>query len=753
MMNKLARLSIELLTAAVVIAAPLVLVGADAFAARPAILELPSTSGAGTPGTDPNVPGNSLFHLQNPRPCVRDSVVLVVPGYKATACDSFIGVHVEAPTHVVYHTWVNDTVACPLVLLRTYPIRLNLGLFPAGPQRIEIEWVTEHVTRSGISTEVRRVPIDFVVSADCVPPGRLPYVDHVQIGGPDCIPPRDSIRVRIEGTFPNGCFQLVKVEVIPDMTMGPLPHSPRIRLTVEDCACCLIVCTPDPVPWGTSVLLPPLPPMDYKLPIELVRTSCNSPVERFAAAFPFTVSQGCGDPPGCLIPTFAPGETSRECNARIVPGQPARLTLLLHSTVAISGLQGELSLGDASLEITRLAPVGATEGWSFRWTPTERGARFTILAKQGEVIPPLVPGEAPPAVLAIGVAVREGHRPPPMTLLVVTQLLASDPEGRDVPWCPTLMNDAFRFAAYAKICAEGAGPCDANGDGHEDIRDLVIMMRCLREGNLCGDSLGRFDCNQDQIFTIDDVICCAERTLGQTCAGCPPGEVRDARDVKLGFGQPVGRIRSIDLPVRIEGAGGIGGARLVFRFPGDRYEVIGVEYGGAAASWLHVSQVGDGRVMVGLIDPAGAGSESQAEVTLRLALKPGREPGGEVTIESAEFAARDGVKLAADVPALRQPLGGMPRLSLSENRPNPFVAATRFAVTLDRGGPVEVAIYDLGGRKLFTLYRGELPAGTREFEWDGRLADGSRARDGVYFYRVASGAETLARKLVLLRSP
>ena len=52
-----------------------------------------------------------------------------------------------------------------------------------------------------------------------------------------------------------------------------------------------------------------------------------------------------------------------------------------------------------------------------------------------------------------------------------------------------------------------------------------------------------------------------------------------------------------------------------------------------------------------------------------------------------------------------------------------------------------------------TLHRGELPAGAREFSWNGRLADGTQARDGVYFYRAVAGPETLARKLVLLRSP
>jgi hypothetical protein len=749
-------LSCGLLAAGLAIAAPIAAAGrADAVAAPGPV----SSNEAMPPGTDP-ASIDFRWHLRNPNPCVRDSVVLVVAGFDSTPCDSFIGAFARGPAHVVYHTEVRDSIACPLMLPRTFPIPLNLGLFPAGPQRIEIEWVIDHRMPSGlVRTETRRIPIEFVVAAECTPAGGLPFVEHVQIGPPDgrmppCVPPRDSTQVVVGGHFPSNCFSLRKIELIPDMTMGPLPQSPGIRITVEDCACCAVACIEQPVRWSAAIKLSPLPPFEYKLPIELVRTSCNAPVARFGAAFPFVVAADCAPRIGCILPSFGPNGGGRECDARIGPGQPARLTLNLRTSVALSGLQGELAIGDSALRIARLAPAGPASGMLLRWGPTPHGAKFALISDQGAPIPPVPASEPAPPVLEIVVEEVAGLTPAPVAWLQLTGLLAADAAGQEVPWCPTLFADAFRFAAFAHICSGPAGLCDFNGDGREDIRDLVLMMRCLRGVTPCGDPATRFDCNQDQAFTIDDVLCCAERILGQDCAGCPPGETRDARDVKLAIGPPLGRSSSPGLPVRIEGTGGIGGARIALRFPDDRYDVTGVDFGGAAASWLHVSQVSGGRVLVGLIDPAGApGSETQAVITLNLALKPGREAGGEVALESADFTARDGVRLAAEVPALRQPLGGTPRLALSESRPNPFTATARFAVTLDRPGMVDVGIYDLGGRRLVTIHRGELPAGTREFSWDGSLANGSRARDGVYFYRAAVGTETLARKLVLLRSP
>lgn len=760
-MSRLSRLSFGLLAAGVAIAAPFSgHAGTNAAAAPRAIGWGALSTGSGMP-TD-TVPANFRFRLLNPHPCVRDTVVLVVAGFASTPCDSLIEAFARDQTHVVYHTQVRDSIGCILRMPLEYLIRIPLGLFAAGPQRIEIEWVIDHVNPGKVGLrEVHHIPIDFVVTAECGPTEGLPYVDHVQIGPPDggtppCVPPGDSIPVFIAGHFPNGCFTLAKVEVLPDDSMGPMPRSPGVRLTVEDCACCTIVCADQPVRWSASIKLPPLPAFAYKLPVELVRTSCNSTIARFAAGYPYVVSDSCARRIGCILPSFDPGGAPHECDAQIGPGQPARLTLFLRSTTALSGLQGELALSDPTLHVTQLAAAGPAQGMRLRWTPTPRGARFALISDQGAPILPVPPNGPAPPVLEIEVE-QGATAPTPVTLLDLVQLLAADGAGQEVPWCPTLAaGPSFRYAAYARICS-GPRPvahCDFNGDGREDIRDLVLMVRCLRDSALCGDSTAHFDCNQDGTFTLDDVLCCAGSILGQDCVACPPGETRDARDLKLGLGPPVGRLPSPGLPIRIEGGSTIGGARLTLRFPEDRYDVSGVDLAGAAPTWIHVTHVSGGRVVIGLIKAAEAvAPETDIAFTLQLALKPGREPGGEVALESAELAAPDGVRLAANVPALRQPLGGAPRIALSENRPNPFAGSTRFAVTLDRPGLVEVGIYDLGGRRLVTLHRGELPAGTREFSWDGRLGDGARARDGVYFYRAAAGTETLARKLVLLQSP
>src|SRR6185436_4236797 len=146
-----------------------------------------------------------------------------------------------------------------------------------------------------------------------------------------------------------------------------------------------------------------------------------------------------------------------------------------------------LAFADTGLSITGLATTGATEHMFLRWSRTAIGAKFVIAENPLGPIPPAPPGGRAPAILGIDVEVAKGSHAPPLSLLVVPQLLGFEAETMsEVRWCPTLGAAGFRFASYARICSGAAEPCDFNGDGRADIRDLVLMMRCLRDGRLCG---------------------------------------------------------------------------------------------------------------------------------------------------------------------------------------------------------------------------------------------------------------------------
>ena len=75
--------------------------------------------------------------------------------------------------------------------------------------------------------------------------------------------------------------------------------------------------------------------------------------------------------------------------------------------------------------------------------------------------------------------------------------------------------------------------------------------------------------------------------------------------------------------------------------------------------------------------------------------------------------------------------------------PNPFHGSTRFAFSVPpgMGADVDVSVFDLAGRRMATIARGRFESGAHVVQWDGRGADGSRARAGMYFVRGRVGQD------------
>lgn len=111
----------------------------------------------------------------------------------------------------------------------------------------------------------------------------------------------------------------------------------------------------------------------------------------------------------------------------------------------------------------------------------------------------------------------------------------------------------------------------------------------------------------------------------------------------------------------------------------------------------------------------------------------------------ARYVENGGSPLAVELRATSQ------ILALSPCRPNPTAGTTQFEYSV--GGPaaqVSLGIYDLAGRRVKTLVKGPVEAGTHQALWDGRDEGGRRGRAGVYFYRLQSGVESFTRMLVLM---
>lgn len=91
------------------------------------------------------------------------------------------------------------------------------------------------------------------------------------------------------------------------------------------------------------------------------------------------------------------------------------------------------------------------------------------------------------------------------------------------------------------------------------------------------------------------------------------------------------------------------------------------------------------------------------------------------------------------------------RLYLAQSYPNPASGPLNIEFGVAEAGEVELAVYDLAGRRVATLFDDYLTPGHRVITWDGRCADGRRAVNGVYLYRLSSAEDVLTRRLVINR--
>lgn len=84
--------------------------------------------------------------------------------------------------------------------------------------------------------------------------------------------------------------------------------------------------------------------------------------------------------------------------------------------------------------------------------------------------------------------------------------------------------------------------------------------------------------------------------------------------------------------------------------------------------------------------------------------------------------------------------------------PNPFGASTEIRFALAEPGRVSLAVFDLHGRKVRDIVRGQwLASGPQTQSWDGLVEDGSEAGAGLYFLRLENPAGTITRTVVKLR--
>jgi hypothetical protein len=82
--------------------------------------------------------------------------------------------------------------------------------------------------------------------------------------------------------------------------------------------------------------------------------------------------------------------------------------------------------------------------------------------------------------------------------------------------------------------------------------------------------------------------------------------------------------------------------------------------------------------------------------------------------------------------------------SVSQNYPNPFSQTSSIQVNLEKKANLKLVVTNLLGQQIMQIDRGAVQAGSHEF-----VIDGSKLDNGIYFYTVYAGKESVTRKMIV----
>ncbi len=202
---------------------------------------------------------------------------------------------------------------------------------------------------------------------------------------------------------------------------------------------------------------------------------------------------------------------------------------------------------------------------------------------------------------------------------------------------------------------------------------------------------------------------------------------------------------SFVVTLRMRGAGDLQGLSTRLGWDGRVAEPMTVQAGDLVASQGGVVFSGaPGGVDAAVLGPGRAIAGDGVLATVSFRAKTAGTPNVTLASLDARDVSNRSVQLTNASSALPRTTQFVPAM------PNPFKGTTTLAWSLASGGPVELAVFGVDGRRVATLVREIRSPGSYRQVWDGRDAAGQPVRPGLYYARLVTQEGRFTRALVLI---
>ena len=300
------------------------------------------------------------------------------------------------------------------------------------------------------------------------------------------------------------------------------------------------------------------------------------------------------------------------------------------------------------------------------------------------------------------------------------------------------------------VCTVPYTSGDADFDSDVDIADILAVVDFILEVDFPSeDEFRNVDVNMDEEINIADVIMMVDIIFGRA------GRILDFDASEIAYIDLMTDFENSRLTFDIEYNGPIRGIEFELNYDPSMVNVMSPSLSNFQENvMLSFTEVEPGILKVLAADLQGGNIEATEKTFITIPVEfTGREREiSNVSLDGINLAGGDGSLINFVARTNSSEVKVIPgEFALHQNFPNPFNPSTEIRFDLPEEGKVYLAIYNLMGQKIRTLFSDNMTPGYHAILWDGTNDMGSHVSTGMYFYSIQSSEFQATKKMLFLK--
>jgi len=300
------------------------------------------------------------------------------------------------------------------------------------------------------------------------------------------------------------------------------------------------------------------------------------------------------------------------------------------------------------------------------------------------------------------------------------------------------------------VCTVPYTSGDADFDSDVDIADILAVVDFILEVDFPSeDEFRNVDVNMDEEINIADVIMMVDIIFGRA------GRILDFDASEIAYIDLMTDFENSRLTFDIEYNGPIRGIEFELNYDPSMVNVMSPSLSNFQENvMLSFTEVEPGILKVLAADLQGGNIEATKKTFITIPVEfTGREREiSNVSLDGINLAGGDGSLINFVARTNSSEVKVIPgEFALHQNFPNPFNPSTEIRFDLPEEGKVYLAIYNLMGQKIRTLFSDNMTPGYHAILWDGTNDMGSHVSTGMYFYSIQSSEFQATKKMLFLK--